>query len=239
MPAPIPWTFRGPLEGERVRSYTICNSLDRQTSRLDAAFACHIEEIGAFYVFFQDSNVCLYHVAQGTDVDLYWGMPGIDQYAQEGGCEGKVTGLIPVTESALAVLYEGTKCVLVQSISEAKWSVTIQRSWVDLDVNVRPKHLTEATLPTLNTSCQSRKLRGYGAEDFKIICEDGKELFAHSVVLASRWRDVHNILVENPEKRSLEVPFPFSWVGPVISRCYGKEPDTLDLVTATGVALAA
>lgn len=237
--ASIPWTFRGPVEGQRESKVTLCNYLGLQTHIMDTDFACHIEGSGTFLLVNEGNNCCLSLFRQAVPEQLSWSYQAFGDSAKQNGCQGSITGMIPMTESALAILYESKTCVLLRSNSGADWADSIERSWFDFDDNVRQKSLIEATFPTLNSSCQFGMLRGYGAEDFKIICADKEELLAHSIVLASRWDDIHNILVHTPEQKSYKVSWASSLVEPVIAHCYGEEPKPLDLVTATGVALAA
>lgn len=238
---PITSRLRGPLEGRRSTRDTLCYDSYIQIDILEADFACQIEGTGTFCFFAEEPNCHLYLARPGGAGRrwCHWTMRELGVLANDRGCEGDTTGMIPLTESVLAILYEGRTCLHLRSVPNSGWLEKVRKTFFDFDDVIRPKSLMEATLPTLNTSCQFSKLRGYGAEDFKIICNDDKELLAHSIVLASRWDTIHNILIDSPEKNSHSVPFDSSWIEPVILHCYGEEPKSLDLVTATGVALAA
>lgn len=233
---PITGALRKPAEGQRKSKVTICDSTYSQAQILEADFACHIEEVGTFYLIVGSDDYILYMWEEGDDSPSWWDCASYGHHARNGGCKGNITGMIPMTESLVVILYEGSTCLALKLSMKGG---TITRTCYDLDVDFRPKEMVEAIFPTLNTKHRLGNLRGYGAEDFKIICEDNKELLAHSVVLASRWDAIHDILVAVPEENSFRVQYNVSWMEPVISHCYGEDPKALDLVTATGVAIVA
>lgn len=230
----ITGTLRGPLEGVRHGTPMLCNYSDYQNQILHADFACHIEGTGTFYTFVDDDHLRLYRLESDSEDAGSWTLVDFHKHAKEAN-QGPLTAMIPLTKTALAILHEGKKCALFQLSPNSKMNVT----YPVLEGIFRQENLINATLPTLSTSYQFSKLRGYGAEDFKIVCDDDKEILVHSIVLASRWDTIHNILVETPENKTYRVPYPLSWIEPVIAHCYGEEPKPLDLVTAVGVALVA
>lgn len=225
-----------PREGMKYALNGACFSRWPQLSyTLDAICGCHIPGYGSFLLHEAGDDYCIYLIFTDGTIRIYI-CRGLAKQAKERGMQSKIKAMVPLSPTQMVICYEeGTKGVLLKHQEEWDNQVWFFHEFGEFTLE---DDILNAPLPSLNRSSQFKAMRSYGRTDFTIICSDNREIPVHSIVLASQWIKVHNLLVEYPESTSFAVDYPESWMIPLVNHFY-DESATLGFMDAVNVLSAA